>query len=193
MNYLETLSNIFKSKKRRVENLVLIVVLLVIILIACKFIFKDSNSTSNKLNIMGSDDEKNKSSKNNNETLNVSGSSSYVSELEQKLTNILSQISGISDVSVVITYSQDTKQNPIYNTKEEETQGKTTTEKNVAYNESGNSKTAIIESVEMPKIEGAIIVAKGANSVDIKSKIATAVANLTQVPVYKIQVFEKQG
>ena len=193
MNYLETLSNIFKSKKRRVENLVLIVVLLVIILIACKFIFKDSNSTSNKLNIMGSEEEKNKSSKNNNETLNVSGSSSYVSELEQKLTNILSQISGISDVSVVITYSQDTKQNPIYNTKEEETQGKTTTEKNVAYNESGNSKTAIIESVEMPKIEGAIIVAKGANSVDIKSKIATAVANLTQVPVYKIQVFEKQG
>ena len=41
------------------------------------------------------------------------------------------------------------------------------------------------------KVEGIIIVAKGANTVEIKSKIATAAAMAVNVPVYKVQVFEK--
>ena len=43
----------------------------------------------------------------------------------------------------------------------------------------------------MPVVEGAIVVAKGANSVDIKSRIASAISAITNLPVYKIQVFEK--
>lgn len=182
MNYLETLKNITKSKERKVENIVLLVILLVVILIASKYLFKStdkenkvSNSTSNSENINSSEE----SSKNQD-------------DLEEKLEDILSQISGISDVSVVITYSKDTKQNAVYNTKEEEKADSKSTEKTVAYNEDGSKKTAIIESTEMPKIEGAIIVAKGASTVDVRSKIATAVSSLTNVPVYKIQVFEKE-
>lgn len=185
MNYLETLKNIAKSKDRKIENIVLLVILLVVILLASKYIFKSnttesknvSNSTSNKENINNTSENENSSKKN---------------DLETKLANVLSQISGISDVSVVITYSQDTKQSAIYNTKEEQKGESKTTEKTVAYNEDGNKKTAIIESTEMPKIEGAIIVAKGASTVDIRSKIATAVSSLTNVPAYKIQVFEKE-
>ena len=185
MNYLETLKNIAKNKDKRVENIVLFIILLVIILIASNYIFSsdkknNSNSTNTSQNINNKGDENTKS-----------GSSS--SELETKLSNILSQISGISDVSVVITYSQDTRQNIVYNTKEEEKSGEKTTEKSVAYNEESGSKTAIVESIEMPKIEGAIIVAKGASTVEIRSKIATAVSSITNVPVYKIQVFERQG
>lgn len=188
MNYLETLKNITKNKEKRVENLVLLIVLLIIILISSKYIFsstnnkeKSSNSTSGENNI------------NNSESTNLNTNNVLKSDLETKLSNILSEISGISEVSVVITYSQDTKQNPIYNTKEEEKSGEKTTEKSVAYNESGNTKTAIIESVETPKVEGAIIVAKGASTVEIRSKIATAVSTLTNLPVYKVQVFEKQS
>ncbi len=186
MNYLETLKNITKNKEKRVENLILLVVLLIIILIASKYIFSDnkkkqtSNSTSSTKNIYSNED--------NNSNINSDNT-----KLEEKLSNILSQISGISDVSVVITYSQDTKQNLAYNTKEEEKSGEKTTEKSVAYNEQSGAKTAIVESVEMPKIEGAIIVAKGASTVEVRSKIATAVSSITNVPVYKIQVFEKQG
>lgn len=45
----------------------------------------------------------------------------------------------------------------------------------------------------MPKIEGAIIVAKGASGVEMKSKIASTISSVTGIPVYKVQVFEKQG
>ena len=70
-------------------------------------------------------------------------------------------------------------------------QGEKITEKQVAYNEESGNKTAIVESIEMPVVEGAIVVAKGANSVDIKSRIASAISAITNLPVYKIQVFEK--
>lgn len=184
MNYLETMKNIAKDKQKRVENLVFLIILLVILLISINYIFntdEKSNSTSLNSNII-----------NNKESSNVSTSSNQIS-LEEKLANILSQVNGISDVSVLLTYSSDTKQNIVYNTKEETTDGKTVEEKSVAYNEEGSDKTAIVESVEMPKVEGAIIVAKGANTVDMRSKLATTISNVTGIPVYKVQVFEKQG
>ena len=115
------------------------------------------------------------------------------SDLEEKLNVVLSQIQGISDVSVVLSYSQEEKQNVVYNTKEENAEGKSTTEKVVAYNEQSGSKTAIVESIETPKVEGAIVVAKGASSVDIRSKIASAISALVGIPAYKVQVFEKQS
>ena len=183
INYLETLKNITKNKEKRVENIVLLIVLLVVILLAGKYIFAgNSDKTQEKSN-----------STSKEENINVSSDStdSVKLDLENRLSQILSEISGISEVSVVITYLQDNVQTPVYNTKEQVEEGKKTTEKNVAYNEDGSKKTAIIESVQMPKIEGAMIVAKGASTVEIRSKIATAVATLTNVPVYKIQVFEK--
>jgi stage III sporulation protein AG len=193
MNYLETIKNITKNKEKRVENLVFLVVLLVIFLIALKYIFtsdKDefdlSNNTSQSSNINSNGNSKTEASQESNgDTLN--------SNLESKLSTILSNISGISEVSVVFTYSQDSTSNPVYNTKEQEKAGEKTTEKSVAYNEKSGVKTAIIQSVEMPKIEGAIVVAKGADTVEMRSKIATAIATVTNIAVYKVQVFEKQG
>ncbi len=186
MNYLETIKNITKDKEKRTQNLILLVVLLVILLVSINLIFDkketNSNSTSNNKNIIenGSDN-------------NLGNNEQIKSNLESKLENILSQISGISEVSVVLTYSQDSKQNVVYNTKEETKDGSTSTEKSVAYNENGSTKSAIIESVELPKVEGAIVVAKGASSVEIRSKIASAISSVTNIATYKVQVFEKQG
>lgn len=179
-NQLQVIKSAFTDKKRRTQNLILLVVLLVILLVACNYIFKSntpkSNSTSTNENIVSSESKKDSNS-----------------ALEEKLNIVLSQIQGISDVSVVLSYSQEEKQNVVYNTKEETSDGKNTTEKVVAYNEQSGSKTAIVESVETPKVEGAIVVAKGADSVEIRSKIASAISSLVGIPAYKIQVFEKQS
>lgn len=42
----------------------------------------------------------------------------------------------------------------------------------------------------MPKVEGAIVIAKGANDINIKASITEAVAAVTGVAQYKVQVFE---
>lgn len=186
-NYLESIKNIVKSKDKRVENLIFLIILLVVVLIAINYIFMTPTSDKKNNNQVASN---NTSSENN---INDSDSSvqNLKSDTEQKLEQILSQISGINDVSVMITYSQDSKQTPVYDTKETEKNGEKTTEKSAVYNEDGSKKNVAIETIEMPKIEGAIVVAKGASTVEMRSKIANAVASITNVAAYKIQVFEK--
>ena len=160
--------------------------LLTVILISMNVIFDKDAKTSNSTSFSENTIESNGGSSSNVvESVN--------SDLEKKLEDILSQISEISDVSVVLTYSKYTKQNIVYNTKEEQKDGNVVSEKSVAYNETDSGKTAIVESVELPKVEGAIVVAKGASSVEIRSKIAAAISNVTNIAAYKVQVFEKQG
>lgn len=181
MNYLETLKNIAKNKDKRKENLIFLLILLVILLFSCSYIFNNSK-TVETIN-------KNIESENIPEEKNVI---SQTERVEQKLENILSQISGISDVSVALTYSNNGNSTPIYNTKETINETQSTTEKNVAYNEENGDKVAVIATTTLPSVEGAIVVAKGASSMEIKSKIANAVAISVGIPVYKVQVFEKE-
>lgn len=188
-NQLEVIKSAFKDKKKRTQNLILLVALLVILLISCNYIFKTDDKTSKNI----SNNTSNSGNINSSEESNNSQNTANNSDLENKLSVILSQIQGISDVSIVLSYSQEEKQNVVYNTKEEQSGDKSTTEKVVAYNEKSGSKSAIVESVECPKVEGAIVVAKGASSVELRSKIASAVSTVVNIPVYKVQVFEKGG
>lgn len=181
-NYLETLKNISKDKKK--ENLIYILILCVVLFIAVSYIFNDNGKVSQNLQ------ENTNISNNTSSTDNINSNKDTT---EQKLAKILSEISGIGDVSVMITYSSDVKINPVYDTKEEEKDGQKTVDKTVVYNEQNNNKTVVVESTTMPTVEGVIVVAAGANNVEIRSKIAQAVSAVTNVAIYKIQVFEKKG
>ena len=185
MNYLETMKNIVKDKEKRVENLIFLVIILVIILVSFNYIFSDNKKKTS--------DSSNSTTSVKNSNVSKASNKDAQDNLESKLSNILSQISGIDNVSVVITYASQSTTTPVYNIKEQEKSGEKSVEKSVAYNEQNGSKTAIIESVELPKVEGAIIVANGANGVEMRSRIASAVSSVTGVPVYKVQVFERQS
>lgn len=177
MNYLETLKNIAKDKKK--GNLIFLLILLGILLFSCTYIF-NSNKTKSVMST-------NIKEENNKNMIDIE-----TTNMEEKLGKILSEISGISDVSVALTYSNDGNNTPIYNTRETVNSSQTTTEKNVAYNEENGTKVAVIATKSLPNVEGAIVVAKGAKSVEMKSKIANAVAISVGIPVHKVQVFEKE-
>jgi len=59
--------------------------------------------------------------------------------------------------------------------------------------ESDGEKQPITQSIISPRIEGAIIAAKGAANVDVKTKIVQAVEAVTGLATHKIQVFEMQS
>ena len=58
------------------------------------------------------------------------------------------------------------------------------------YQEENGEKKPITQKTIMPKIEGAIITAQGANDANIKTSIVQAVEAVTGLATYKIQVFE---
>ncbi len=66
----------------------------------------------------------------------------------------------------------------------------TDSQKDVIYKEDNGEKTPITQKVIQPKIEGAVIAAKGANNANTKSSIIQAVEAVTGLASHKIQVFE---
>ena len=61
--------------------------------------------------------------------------------------------------------------------------------KEIIYEETNGEKTPITQSIISPKIEGAIITAKGAEDTTVKANIIQAVEAVTGIASHKIQVF----
>lgn len=97
--------NIFKNKEKRVENLVFLLCLLVITLLVINGILKDEDSKESLENRVGVELAK--------DIDNVKFEEK--NDLEKRLENILSKISGVGDVSVLITYSETSSIVPVYN------------------------------------------------------------------------------
>lgn len=198
---IEKLKNIFIKKsegnnKKRIENLVVFLVLLIITIIAINTIWgekskKDSsNSTYKQL-----------ADTNSNVNSNIGTNNEY--NLEENLKQILSKISGVGQVDVLLTYSQTSQVIPIYNessknssTEETDTNGGVRTieesdsNKEVVMINDNGTNTPITSKTLTPKVEGAIIIAKGAKDINIKTNIINAVSAVTGLAEYKVQVFE---
>lgn len=190
----ERLTKIFKGEgnnKKRIENLVFFLIILVITIVAINFVWKDDAKDDTNTN----DNSKKLAAASQEQTYQEDS-------LETKLEKILSNISGVGNVKVLITYNETEELIPVYN----ESDKKSTT--NEVDSEGGTrvieevdrSKEVVYQSDEIitqkkisPKIEGAIITATGANNATVKTNIIQAVEAATGLATHKIQVFEKQN
>lgn len=201
MNKIKELIESFKNKevntRKKVENLVFFLVMLVLVVIGINYIWfnESDDENNNNSNLSFSTDDQSKNNLVNNNDLN--------DNLEQKLQAILSKMKGVSNVSVLVTYSNNTKIVPIYNvedsqttTNETDTQGgkRDITEKSyskeVVFEEKNSGKNIIVETQLNPTVSGVIIVANYGNDINIKQKIISAVATVTNISEYKVQVLE---
>lgn len=187
------------NNKRKIENLVFFIVLLIITVVAINLIW---NGNKNETNEQTNNTSKQLATTNTaNQTNQIQ--SMEETNLETKLEEILSQIQGVGEVKVLINYSESSEVVAMYNetsktsnTEETDTSGgtrkiqETDTQKDIIYQEDNGEKTPITQKIVQPKIEGAIITAKGANQADVKANIIQAVEAVTGLATHKIQVFE---
>lgn len=188
-----------QNNKKKIENLVFFVIVLIITIVIINIIWNGDKNSSNSESVKN-DTSKQLASRN---TTSLEVSSGTTNELEIRLKEILSKIQGVGEVEVLINYSESSEIVPMYNentktsnTAETDTSGGTRTiqetdsQKEIIYEENDGEKTPITQKVVEPKIEGAIITAKGANNADVKSSIIQAVEAVTGLATHKIQVFE---
>ena len=186
------------NSKRKLENLVVFLIILVITCIAINYIWgndtkKQSQNVVDSEKVLAKQEEVNMESENKN-------------DMEEELENILSNINGVGNVKVLLTYSQTSTIVPMYdedlvesNIEETDTEGgvrkttETNSKKSIIYKESSGEKEPITQSVITPKVEGAIITAQGANNIDVKTNIVQAVQAVTGLATHKIQVFEMKN
>ena len=139
-------------------------------------------------------------------TQNTTDTNINKDSLETKLENILKEIQGVGEVKVFINYSESNEVIAMYNensqsstTEETDTEGgvrkieTTDMQKDIIYQEENGVKTPMTQKVIEPKIEGAIITAKGAGNIDVKTNIIQAVEAVTGLATHKIQVFQMEG
>lgn len=185
------------NDKRKIENLVFFVVILIITVVAINLIWNGKKNTKQQgINDSSKKLATNENNNTNNETINSNN-------LEEKLKNILSKIQGVGNVEVCLNYSESSEIVAMYNenskvstTEESDTSGgnrkiqETDTQKDIIYQEENGKKTPITQKTIQPKIEGAIITAKGVNNATIKNNVIQAVEAVTGLATHKIQVFE---
>lgn len=189
------------SNKKNIENLIFFVIVLIIVVVVINYIWNGKN-TSNKTftNTYG----KKLASNQDEEKKNINNNDISKDTLENKLEEILSCINGVGEVKVFLNYSESSEVVAMYNensktsvTEETDKSGgirkveQTDSEKEIVYQEENGNKTPIVKKSIEPKIEGAIITAKGASDINIKTNIIQAVEAVTGLATHKIQVFEK--
>ena len=186
------------NNKRKIENLVFLVIILIITVVIINYVWSgEKSSNKNVTNSAG----KQLATANNNQTL-TSNQNSNSDSLEEKLEDILSKIEGVGSVKVFINYSESSETVAMYNenskkstTEETDKTGgtrkveQTDSQKEVIYQEQNGTKTPIVQKTVEPKIEGAIITAKGAGDINVKTSIIQAVEAATGLATHKIQVF----
>lgn len=187
------------NNKKKIENLVFLVVILIITVVAINAIW-NGNSKKNK---QEENSQNSKQLAQNINNISIETSSSTSKELEKNLETILSRIQGVGEVKVFINYSESSEIIPMYNeasknsnTEEKDTQGgirkiqEQDSQKEIIYKEENGEKMPITKKIVEPKVQGAIITAKGAGDVNIKTSIIQAVEAVTGLATHKIQVFE---
>lgn len=99
-----------ENNKRKIENLVLFVIILIVTIVAINYIWNGDNNKNDTITNDASG--KRLASEENIITDNATTSSS--DGIEEKLENILSNIKGVGEVKVLITYSQTSRVIPMY-------------------------------------------------------------------------------
>ena len=192
-----------KNSKKKIENLVFLIVLVIVTVVIINTIWNGEKKTNKE---QTNNDTSKQLAITDNQNLNQNQiQSSEEKNLEIRLEEILAQIQGVGEVNVLLNYSESSEVVAMYNetsrssnTQETDTEGGTRNiqerdiQKDIIYQEDNGEKVPITQKIVQPKIEGAIITAKGANQANIKANIIQAVEAVTGLATHKIQVFEMQ-
>lgn len=179
----------FFKKLKSIKNIEIVIAVLIISLMFLIYF-----STLGK-----GGDTSNKSSESVTD-IQYTSASQYVKELETRLENALSKIQGAGQVSVVITISSSSEliiAKTIETNKKTDTStqnGVTTKTENVEIIEKPiiidgkNGDEPIVLLEVMPKISGIVVVAEGANDVNVKLNILKAIQALLTIPSGNIEI-----
>lgn len=111
--------------------------------------------------------------------------------LEERLSSILSQVSGAGEVNVILTLSSG--EETLYQTDSDQyTQSDSTTSKSstITITDSQRNETGLIRQINPPSYLGAIVICQGADNPSVRLAIVEAVSNATGLGADKISVLK---
>ena len=111
--------------------------------------------------------------------------------LQEKLENILSEISGVGNVNVMITYETSGEMIAISNDRILTEKDKESVDKEIVMKSSGSEKEPFISKEIKPVVRGVLVVAEGAEVQSTRISLIRAVSSVLDVPVNRVEVLPK--
>lgn len=175
------------GNKKFINNLFIILIGTIILLIGVGFFIKEDEKAELPIKI---EDEK------------IPSKNDYTENLEYKLANILQKLKGVGEVEVMITLEDSVESIPASNTtttvettKEVDGEGGTREinreDTNVQMLSSDDESLVLIKSLN-PTVKGAIVVAEGAEDLQVLENIYEAVKTVLGVSGNKVQVYSSK-
>lgn len=195
MQFKNFLNNFFKPENKKLKNNIIVMFLIGVLLIVSGNTIFNSESTSDKPEVMQKTEES---------TVSKSTSNSAEENLEKRLESILGNIQGAGRVKVMVSISTGSEVSLAQEIKREtngtietSTQGekKETTTENyensivLAENGKGVQEPLVLKETA-PKVEGVLILCEGGDDITIKEAISKACQALFNVPAHKIEVLK---
>ncbi len=124
--------------------------------------------------------------------------------VEHRLKRILEEMRGAGEVEVMITFEMGSEIVPALNTvesrdttEEKDSNGGTRTlnsesitTNTVISSESGGNTPLVLKEIK-PQVKGVIVVAEGAEDIEVKASLYEAVKTVLQVPGHRVQIYPK--
>lgn len=190
-NFTPIASKIFGQKK--IKNLLALCLILAFLVLAINVLLPSGGS------ILSTSAKDNSEKDKKVQTTEVED---YEKKQKEDLINILKKINGVGDVDVMISFENGEEKVPAYDkTKQNSTSVETDTgggkrensqntdgNKIVMTTNNGNNEPFILET-KKPKIIGVLVVSEGAADSKIKYQIETAVSNLYNLSLDKVNVY----
>ena len=107
-------------------------------------------------------------------------------ELERRLTEMISQIDGVTSPKVMVTLDCTSERVFAEETKSDSSPDETSTENSIAL--CGSGKDALETRVILPKVRGVAVVCGGADNVLIREKVVNTAARVLDIGVSRVYV-----
>ena len=172
------MSKLFKSKilSNKKVQLAVAAVLSFVLLLIC---FNDNNHALTK-----SESEEALES-------DITTSEDYEINVENRIVNIVNSINGISDAKVFV-YTKSSVEIIYAEDKEVKTSGaengSSTELESIVFSKDGTKTSAVVIKKNYPKIEGVLVVAKGANDEKKRIMIINALATVLDINITDVEV-----
>lgn len=120
----------------------------------------------------------------------VSSTAPTQPDISKELSQILSQIDGAGEVSVMLTVRTGTS--TVYQTDDSQTTGDSgsTRQDTVIITDENRTQSGLVQHIVYPEYRGAIIVCQGADNLQVRLNIMEAVARITGLGMDKISVLK---
>lgn len=177
MKFSELFSKITKNNKNIEKFFVILIIGTIILIAASAFLGNDTKTESQKIAQSGESFE-----------------SAYIADLEKRLTKVLSKVEGAGKVDVVITIKSSKQiklaKDTVEKSESKENGSSYELEEKTVITKDGKGEEPYVVSEYYPQIEGVMIVAQGADNIDVKTSLYEGVKSLLNVSANRVQVLK---